>query len=72
MIAPDVYQDAMGIRVEGELDPDGELLVENRYNFLYDVFKVEDRGWADKNYFVPISRDEMERNPNLVQNPGYN
>lgn len=72
MIAPDVYKDAMGIQIEGELDPNGEMLVENRYNFHYNVFKVEDRGWNDKNYFLPISRNERERNPNLVQNPEYN
>jgi hypothetical protein len=31
----------------------------------------ENRAWADKMYFLPIHRDEMNRNKNLVQNPGY-
>lgn len=28
--------------------------------------------WDDKAYFFPIIRDEMNRNPSLIQNPGYN
>lgn len=30
------------------------------------------RAWLDKSYFFPILRPEMNRNPLLVQNPGYN
>jgi hypothetical protein len=29
------------------------------------------RAWDDKCYFFPIYRDEMNKNPLLVQNPGY-
>lgn len=71
MTAPDAYQDAKGVRIEGELDPNGELLVDHRYNYKYNVFTVQERGWQDKNYFVPISRDETDKNPKLKQNPGY-
>lgn len=31
----------------------------------------ENRRWDDKMYYVPIHRDEMNRNDKLVQNPGY-
>lgn len=31
----------------------------------------ENRIWIDKMYFRPISRDEMNRNGSLKQNPGY-
>ncbi|MCO5237974.1 MAG: RagB/SusD family nutrient uptake outer membrane protein [Chitinophagaceae bacterium] len=31
----------------------------------------ENRKWDDKMYYVPIHRDEMNRNSKLVQNPGY-
>ncbi|GGM78355.1 starch-binding protein [Dyadobacter beijingensis] len=31
----------------------------------------ENRTWVDKMYFRPFSRDEMNRNAKLVQNPGY-
>jgi hypothetical protein len=31
----------------------------------------ENRTWLDKMYFRPFSRDEVNRNAKLVQNPGY-
>ncbi|WP_031527201.1 RagB/SusD family nutrient uptake outer membrane protein [Dyadobacter crusticola] len=31
----------------------------------------ENRTWLDKMYFRPFSRDEINRNAKLVQNPGY-
>ena len=31
----------------------------------------ENRKWVNKMYFAPISRDEMNKNTALVQNPGY-
>lgn len=70
-MAPEVYQDAHRVRIEGHLDSNGELLVNNRYDYKYNVMSVDNRQWNDKAYFLPISNDEMNRNPNLVQNPGY-
>ncbi|MCK4700823.1 MAG: RagB/SusD family nutrient uptake outer membrane protein, partial [Bacteroidales bacterium] len=29
------------------------------------------RAWLDKAYFFPIMRDEMNKNTQLIQNPGY-
>jgi hypothetical protein len=55
----------------GELDPNGELLVENRYNYTYNIQQVDERQWNDNAYFLPIHQDEMNRNPELKQNPGY-
>ncbi|MEN9949491.1 MAG: hypothetical protein RLY85_243 [Bacteroidota bacterium] len=47
----------------------------DNYNYTYNVVNMdpgkENRAWADKMYFLPIHRDEMNRNKNLVQNPGY-
>lgn len=44
------------------------------YNYVYKVQPIdpgkENRTWLDKMYFVPIRRDEMNRNAALVQNPG--
>jgi len=76
MIAPEVYSEgAKGIRIEGrrvdESHPDARQLTEYYYDYDYRVIQVDERRWQNKNYFVPITRDEMERNPNLVQNPGY-
>ncbi|RDC64331.1 RagB/SusD family nutrient uptake outer membrane protein [Adhaeribacter pallidiroseus] len=45
------------------------------YNYTYTVQEidpgVENRKWDDKLYFMPIHRDEINRNNKLVQNPGY-
>lgn len=44
------------------------------YDYSYEVFDntdVETRTWVDKMYYRPISRDEIQRNASLVQNPGY-
>lgn len=45
------------------------------YNYEYKVTDMdpgkENRTWLDKMYFLPIHRDEINRNKNLIQNPGY-
>lgn len=45
------------------------------YNYTYNVIElgegIENRAWEDKMFFFPISRDEMNRNEQLEQNPGY-
>ncbi len=44
------------------------------YNYNYNVVDNTDnetRRWEDKMYFMPLSRDEMNRNDLLIQNPGY-
>lgn len=44
------------------------------YDYTYtsvDNTENETRKWNDKMYFRPISRDEVNRNAKLVQNPGY-
>jgi hypothetical protein len=47
----------------------------DNYNYTYSVQDLgvgkENRKWNDKLYFLPISRDEINRNSKLVQNPGY-
>lgn len=37
----------------------------------YDDMAHENRVWLNKMYFRPISRDEINKNAKLVQNPGY-
>ena len=44
------------------------------YDYSYNVVDNNDnetRSWDDKMYYLPISRDEINRNELLVQNPGY-
>jgi hypothetical protein len=75
MIAPQVYTNGHGIRVTGRLDPAGKPLMYNGQQYLYRyeylVIEVDERLWNDRAYFLPIPQDERDRNPNLVQNPGY-
>ena len=71
-IAPEIMgKNGKGIRIEGMLDSNGELLVDHRYDYRYRVINVEQRRWEDRVYFAPISKDEMNRNSELAQNPGY-
>lgn len=45
-----------------------------KYDYTYlsiDNNDNETRTWVDKMYYFPISRDELNRNDKLVQNPGY-
>jgi len=75
LIGPEAYQDVRGVRIIGRLtdksNPEAQQLVTNWYDYEYNVITVQERSWEDRNYFVPIPQDEMERNPKLVQNPGY-
>ncbi len=44
------------------------------YNYTYNVVDNTDnetRVWDDKMYYRPITRDEINRNEKLIQNPGY-
>lgn len=38
--------------------------------YVYSTFQV--REFPEKMYYLPIPQTEIEKNPNLVQNPGYN
>ena len=70
MIAPDVMnQNAQGIdiTVHGTDRADRSTY----HDYTYKVVDVQDRHWDDKMYFMPIQLEEMNRNPLLVQNPGY-
>lgn len=45
------------------------------YNYVYKVVPIdpgkENRTWLDKMYYIPILRDELNRNTLLIQNPGF-
>ncbi len=80
MIAPATLgEQAQIIQITGTLKAGKTVSVykydPNNYNYKYQVTNVdpgiENRKWLDKMYFIPISRDEINRNSKLVQNPGY-
>jgi starch-binding outer membrane protein, SusD/RagB family len=80
MIAPTTLGSQLRfINVTGTLKPGATAPVPYRhdetiYNYKYVPFvdnTLENRTWIDKMYFRPISRDEMNKNSKLIQNPGY-
>lgn len=80
MIAPEEFGEQPEIiDIEGTLKP-GKKVTQyqynpENYNYEYTVIElgegIENRAWDDKMYYLPIHRDEMNRNEQLVQNPGY-
>jgi hypothetical protein len=80
MIAPETLgRQANGINIVGTLKPGKEVSLYSysteNYDYSYEVIDIdpgkENRLWLDKMYFMPINFDEMQRNRELVQNPGY-
>jgi starch-binding outer membrane protein, SusD/RagB family len=67
--APDVMTNALGIGITTEAEDHRDRSTYSNYE--YNVILVQNRDWNDKSYFLPIPSDEMKRNENLVQNPGY-
>lgn len=67
------------IDIKGELKPGKKVTLyqydPESYNYTYNVIElgegIENRAWDDKMFYLPIHRDEMNRNDKLVQNPGY-
>lgn len=66
-IGPDAYHPMHAVNVVYELQPDHSTAIVP--TITPKVYQV--RAWDDKAYFFPIMRDEMNRNDQLIQNPGY-
>ncbi len=65
MIAGDVIKNVHAIKIYHYAD--------GSHKWHYDTSTtVDDRAWNDKNYWLPISRTEWNKAPQLQQNPGYN
>jgi len=80
MIAPETLgRKTTYIRITGKFKPGKTLADVYRYdpeiyNYTYTPVvenAQENRKWEDKVYFRPFSRDEINRNNQLIQNPGY-
>jgi len=77
--APTLGRKVEFVSVTGILKPGASKPVpyrhdENVYTYHYVPFtdnSLENRTWIDKMYFRPISRDEINKNSKLIQNPGY-
>lgn len=67
------------ISINGTLKPGKSVSIyrydPESYDYDYTPLELdpgkENRAWLDKMYYLPIHRDEMNRNDELVQNPGY-
>lgn len=67
------------ISITGTLKPGASVSVyrydPTLYNYVYKVVPIdpgkENRTWLDKMYYIPILRDELNRNTTLIQNPGF-
>jgi hypothetical protein len=69
-----VYMSVTGMLKGGATAPSPYRRDETKYNYTYlpvEDNSLENRQWVDKMYFRPISRDEVNKNSKLVQNPGY-
>jgi hypothetical protein len=80
MIAPETLgRKTTYIKVSGKFKPGKTMSAPYHYDpTVYDYTYTptvetaqEDRRWDDKVYFRPFSRDEINRNKELKQNPGY-
>ena len=65
MTAPEVIEDVFEMKVKEFVNGDFEWKIDLEA-------KPDARSWAsDIYYWLPLSRDEMNKAPQLVQNPGY-
>ncbi|MBR9774333.1 MAG: RagB/SusD family nutrient uptake outer membrane protein, partial [Cytophagales bacterium] len=80
MIAPETLgRQPNGINIVGTLKEGKDVTIYSynteNYDYSYEVIDIdpgkENRLWLDKMYFMPINFDEMQRNRELIQNPGY-
>lgn len=80
MIAPTTLGRKAGIiSIIGTLKPNKQVRIykydPDSYDYVYKPLDIdpgiENRQWLDKMYYLPIHRDEINRNNKLVQNPGY-
>ena len=80
MIAPTTlgrklqFMNVTGILKSGATAPVPYHHDETAYKYSYVTYfdnSLENRTWIDKMYFRPITRDEINKNAKLIQNPGY-
>jgi hypothetical protein len=77
VIGPEAYHQTHRVDVRYETDqpatnyrqPDGSTWGDPIYSEA--ELGGDARAWLDKAYFFPIMRDELNKNPLLIQNPGY-
>ncbi|MBB2147576.1 RagB/SusD family nutrient uptake outer membrane protein [Pedobacter gandavensis] len=62
-----------GIAEIGSEDAKGVIIKKQpNGSFTYELMTVQERTWIPSFYYYPIPRTEIQKNPNLIQNPNYN
>ncbi|MVT08042.1 RagB/SusD family nutrient uptake outer membrane protein [Chitinophaga tropicalis] len=75
--APTIGRKLRGINIHATLKAGSKITIykydPTNYDYTYNPVTLvnENRLWQDKMYFMPIQRDEINRNSKLVQNPGF-
>jgi hypothetical protein len=67
LIAPEAYQQFSGVKVLYKLNPDHTTATVPEIT----PYVVQESAWLDKAYFFPVTRDELNKNALLDQNPNY-
>ena len=67
LIGIEAYKQFSGVKVLYKLNPDKSTAIIPTIT----PYVFQKCAWLDKAYFFPISRDEMNKNSLLIQNPGY-
>ena len=67
MIGSNAYHDVHGVSILYKLNPDNTTATIPTITPVV----IMTGSWDDKAYFMPISRDECNKNTTLFQNPGY-
>jgi hypothetical protein len=67
MIGPEAYTGFTGVDIIYKLNPDHTTATVPTVRPIV----IQKSAWLDKAYFFPIMRNEINKNPLLVQNPGY-
>jgi len=67
VIAPQAYKQFSGVNVLYKMNPDHTTAAIPEIS----PYVVQKSAWLNKGYFFPISRDELNKNSLLVQNPDY-
>ncbi|SHF48045.1 Starch-binding associating with outer membrane [Fodinibius roseus] len=72
MIAPEVMdEDARRIYITADAEEQSDRSTYSNYEYEVRTVGPGSRSWDDKMYFQPIPFEEMNRNDELEQNPGY-
>jgi starch-binding outer membrane protein, SusD/RagB family len=67
LIAPEAYHGVHGVNVVYKINPDHTTATIP----IITPYVIMTGSWDEKAYFMPLTRDEVNKNTLLVQNPGY-